>query len=120
MTDSVEFAHVFLFRCAACGRPLASACASTQSNLELADAHLFDPHCFCGWTGTLMGLESVKHWLSRGRAPRWWRKKATPATANSSSRSARSMAAAARFLQRVTFVLRFWFAFLFLFCGSEL
>jgi hypothetical protein len=45
MLATKEFAHVFLFRCPECGRPLASACASTQSNLELADAYLFNPHC---------------------------------------------------------------------------
>lgn len=45
MAGSLEFARVFLFRCAECGRPLASACASPQNNLEMADAHLFNPHC---------------------------------------------------------------------------
>jgi hypothetical protein len=69
MAGNVEFAHVFLFRCPACARPLAAACASTQSSLELADAHLFDPHCHCGWTGTLMGLESVKHWVEQWESP---------------------------------------------------
>jgi hypothetical protein len=69
MADAQEFAHVFLFRCQACGRPLASACASTQSNLEMADAHLFNPHCFCGWTGDMLGMISVKHWVEPWESP---------------------------------------------------
>jgi hypothetical protein len=69
MAETQEFAHVFLFRCPACSRPLASACASKQSNLEMADAHLFDPHCFCGWTSTLMGLDGVKHWVEPWESP---------------------------------------------------
>jgi hypothetical protein len=69
MLGSLEFAHVFLFRCLACGRPLASACASTQSNLEMADAHLFNPHCHCGWTGTLIGMTGVKHYVEPWESP---------------------------------------------------
>lgn len=69
MLETQEFAHVFLFRCEACGRPLAAACASTQSNLEMADAHLFNPHCFCGWTGTMAGMVSVKHYVEPWESP---------------------------------------------------
>jgi len=29
----------------------------------MADAHLFTPHCHCGWTGTLAGMISVKHYV---------------------------------------------------------
>lgn len=64
MENSVrQFAHVILFRCPNCGRPLASACASERRNLEVADAHFFNPHCFCGWTGAVAGLEGVRHWV---------------------------------------------------------
>jgi hypothetical protein len=58
-----QFAHVMLFQCPQCGRPLASACASTKQNLEGADAHWFNPHCHCGWTGAVIGLTAVKHWV---------------------------------------------------------
>jgi hypothetical protein len=58
-----HFAHVLLFECPQCERPLASACASTKKNLETADVHLFNPHCHCGWTGDVLGLTSVKHWV---------------------------------------------------------
>jgi hypothetical protein len=63
MTET--YAHVLLFACPQCSRPLASACASTGKNLEGADAHWFNPHCHCGWTGDVMGVTSVKHWVER-------------------------------------------------------
>jgi hypothetical protein len=63
-----HFAHVLLFACPQCERPLASACASSKQNLEEADAHFFNPHCHCGWTGTVVGMEAVKHYVERWRA----------------------------------------------------
>jgi hypothetical protein len=59
-----QFAHVLLFACPQCDRPLASACASTKQNLEDADAHWFNPHCHCGWTGDVIGLTAVRHWVN--------------------------------------------------------
>lgn len=64
-----SFAHVLLFACPRCGVPLASACASTDKNLEAADAHWFDPHCPCGWTGSVIGVEAVKHWVEAWNIP---------------------------------------------------
>jgi hypothetical protein len=61
------FAHVMLFACPQCQRPLASACASSKKNLEEADAHFFNPHCHCGWTGPVAGMEAVKHWVHSWR-----------------------------------------------------
>jgi len=64
MLDIAEqFAHVLLFDCPQCGRPLASACASTKKNLEDADAHWFNPHCHCGWTGDVIGIIALRHWV---------------------------------------------------------
>ena len=63
MEFAEQFAHVLLFACPHCGRPLASACASNRSNLEVADAHWFNPHCHCGWEGEVIGLTAVKHWV---------------------------------------------------------
>jgi hypothetical protein len=63
MEVNEQFAHVLLFACPRCGSPLASACASTKRNLEQADAHWFNPHCHCGWTGEVMGVAAVKHWV---------------------------------------------------------
>ena len=60
---SEQFAHVMLFECPECRRPLASACASTKRSLEDADAHWFNPHCPCGWTGRVVGLTAVQHWV---------------------------------------------------------
>jgi len=61
--SSDQFAHVLLFACPHCGRPLASACASIAGNLEIADAHWFQPHCHCGWTGDVIGMTAIKHWV---------------------------------------------------------
>jgi hypothetical protein len=36
---------------------------SALRNLEQADAHRFDPHCRCGWSGAFAGLMAVKHWV---------------------------------------------------------
>ena len=61
MESTEQFAHVFLFRCPACGSPLASACVNAEQNLEQADAHRFESHCHCGWKQGLTGLMAVKH-----------------------------------------------------------
>jgi hypothetical protein len=57
------YAHVLLFACPDCSRPLATACISQKRSLEDADAHLFNPHCHCGWAGPLVGFEAAKHWV---------------------------------------------------------
>jgi hypothetical protein len=44
-------------------QPAASACASTRKNLEPAEAHWFSLHCDCGWTGAVMGMNAVNHWV---------------------------------------------------------
>ena len=64
-----SFAHVLLFACPQCGNPLASACASLEKNLEVADAHWFNPDCPCGWTGPVIGVEAVKHWIETWKVP---------------------------------------------------
>lgn len=68
-TISGCFAHVLLFACPQCGIPLASACASAERNLETADVHWFNPHCPCGWTGSVLGLQAAKHWVEDWRIP---------------------------------------------------
>jgi hypothetical protein len=67
VTDS--YAHVLLFGCPQCGTPLAAACASKQKNLEVADAHWFSPRCHCGWTGEVIGVQAVKHWVEPWKTP---------------------------------------------------
>jgi hypothetical protein len=62
-TTPALYAHVLLFACPQCSRPLATACASPKRSLEDADAHRFDPHCHCGWAGPLVGFEASKHWV---------------------------------------------------------
>jgi hypothetical protein len=63
MPSVPQYAHVLLFACPKCSRALASACNSVKRNLEAGDAHYFQPHCHCGWTGTVMGMEAEKHWV---------------------------------------------------------
>jgi hypothetical protein len=60
---NTQFAHVLLFACPRCARPLASACINSKRSLEDADAHWFNPHCHCGWTGDVSGVSAVKHWV---------------------------------------------------------
>jgi hypothetical protein len=64
-----SFAHVLLFACPRCGSPLASACATTRRNLEVADAHWFNPHCHCGWSGSVIGVHALKHWVEPWKIP---------------------------------------------------
>lgn len=68
-TVTRSFAHVLLFACPKCGIPLATACASLEKNLEVADAHWFDPRCPCGWTGAVIGVEALKHWVEQWNIP---------------------------------------------------
>ena len=68
-TVTSSFAHVLLFACPKCGIPLASACASKGKNLEAADARYFDPHCHCGWTGSVIGVEAIKRWVEPWNIP---------------------------------------------------
>ena len=62
-TAIAQYAHVLLFACPQCGRPLASACFNSKTSLEDADAHWFNPHCHCGWTGEVSGVSAIKHWI---------------------------------------------------------
>jgi hypothetical protein len=59
------YAHVLLFECPVCGRPLSSACASNTENLEPADGKWFTPHCHCGWTGDVIGVSAREHWVAK-------------------------------------------------------
>jgi len=59
----MAWVHVFLFKCPKCSRPQAAASTSHRSSLEEEDAQLFDRSCECGWSGALLGLVAVKHWV---------------------------------------------------------
>jgi transcription elongation factor Elf1 len=71
MAANDQFAHVLLFSCPKCGRPLASTCTNQGLNLEEADAHWFASHCHCGWSGEVIGVTAVRHWVEpwSGKAP---------------------------------------------------
>jgi hypothetical protein len=64
-----DFLHVLVFRCPKCARPLAVSCLSDERTFEAADAHLFNPHCHCGLTGSLAGFIAVKHWVEPWETP---------------------------------------------------
>lgn len=68
-SSAEQFAHVLLFACPACGRPLSSACLNTKKSLAEADAHWFNPHCHCGWTGDVVGITALQHWVQRWEIP---------------------------------------------------
>lgn len=65
MANSEKYAHVLLFACPVCERPLCSACASSRRNLEIAEAEWFTPRCHCGWTGNVVGVTAIRHWVER-------------------------------------------------------
>jgi hypothetical protein len=62
-TTTEQYAHVLLFACPRCDRPLSATCLSDQRNLEGAEGTWFSPHCHCGWTGDLAGVTAMKHWV---------------------------------------------------------
>ena len=66
-TSVALYAHFFLFVCPECRGYLASVCAGAQSNLEVSDAHVFNLHCGCGWTGQLAGFAALRHWVELGK-----------------------------------------------------
>ena len=61
-----QYAHFFLFVCSECRDYLGAVCASSQRNLEIADAHVFSLRCSCGWTGQLAGFVALRHWVELG------------------------------------------------------
>ena len=63
------FSHVLLSSCPKCGNPLASVWTSTEKNLEGADAQRLDRKCGCGWSGSLVGAQALRHWIEPWRNP---------------------------------------------------
>jgi hypothetical protein len=63
MSEQEQYAHVLLFACPHCERPLAAVCVSAKRSLEVAEAKWFTSHCHCGWTGDVAGVTAIKHWV---------------------------------------------------------
>jgi hypothetical protein len=63
MHETAQYAHVMLFACPHCARPLVVTCISSNKSLELAEAAWFSPTCHCGWTGDLAGITATRHWV---------------------------------------------------------
>jgi hypothetical protein len=59
MPDNEQYAHVLLIARPQCERPLATVCASTTKNLEVAEAKWFTLRCYCGWSGEIAGVYTV-------------------------------------------------------------
>lgn len=62
-SDSEPFVHVLLFECPQCSRPISSAIATNEKNLENTDIRSFAIRCECGWAGNQMGLSAKRHWV---------------------------------------------------------
>jgi len=61
--DAEPFVHVLLFECPHCQKPTASALPRGERSLEKVDGASLPVHCFCGWSGDLVGINARKHWV---------------------------------------------------------
>ena len=80
MQEIVQYAHVLLFACPECERPLIAVCVSANKNLEAAEASWFSAKCHCGWTGDVSGVTATKHWVQPWRGK--WLKPSEPGSCN--------------------------------------
>jgi hypothetical protein len=62
-SDVDPFVHVLLFECPKCCKPVSSAVATGERNLENTDGRLFAISCECGWVGNQMGVSAKRHWV---------------------------------------------------------
>jgi hypothetical protein len=60
----LPFAHLLVFRCKCCNRPLPRPVMSAARNLEEIDAFTFNLHCECGWKKQSLGVEAISHWVA--------------------------------------------------------
>lgn len=67
MYDIEQYAHVLLFACPQCGRPLTAVCVSDSKSLEGVESKWFTPACHCGWHGDVAGVTAIKHWVEPWR-----------------------------------------------------
>jgi hypothetical protein len=58
------YAHILLYSCRGCNKPLSIVVMSPERNLEQLDAGTFDIRCECGWEKQLLGVEGVCHWVT--------------------------------------------------------
>jgi hypothetical protein len=61
--EAEHFVHVLLFECRNCHRPLAAPVLSSQKNPEEVDAAGCHLECLCSWSGRLLGVEAMRHWV---------------------------------------------------------
>ena len=55
--------HSLLFECPTCKGPLLLKCSRLEENLEVVDGSTFALQCGCGWSGDLIGLAALRHWV---------------------------------------------------------
>lgn len=55
--------HILLFKCPKSGEPITVASLSASRGLEEVDSRAFPLHCECGWSGNLLGVQRLKHWV---------------------------------------------------------
>lgn len=67
--ETESFVHVLLFQCRNCRRPLAAPVVSSQKNPEEVDAAECHVKCLCNWSGRLLGVEAVRHWVMDWKLP---------------------------------------------------
>jgi hypothetical protein len=60
----LPYAHILLFSCKGCNKPLSIAVMSAARNFEKIDADNFDTQCECGWTKEFLGVEAISHWVT--------------------------------------------------------
>ena len=62
--SQMPYVHLLQFLCRRCGQPLVIPVRSEAANLEKVDADSHSVKCQCGWLGSLLGVEAVRHWVT--------------------------------------------------------
>jgi hypothetical protein len=64
-----QYAHVLVFTCPDCARPLTTTMVSPFRNLEMQDAAEFHLRCDCSWSGKQLGVLATNHSVIPWRQP---------------------------------------------------
>jgi hypothetical protein len=60
----MTWVHALLFRCRQCSGPLTLQVTSDERNVEQIDGALHQLICDCGWEGTFLGVQALRHWVA--------------------------------------------------------
>jgi hypothetical protein len=61
--SGIAFVHVMLYKCPECGAPIATALVKEHRNVEPIDGKVIQIQCLCGWSGQLLGVTAMRHWV---------------------------------------------------------